>query len=168
MENLGLVKQVVVISSPFAKLCGIVAGISGNDTVYQRAVNAAGFFEPGAEIRAKAPQVDVFADALLKVLAVFENELAGEDDKALVHGALEVLVPMVEQLGELAGIGTCGLVFQLAGRVECDTSLRCVGNHKTDFRLLGQLQIGVEIHIGIQAAGNNVDEVQTVHGFAIQ
>ena len=167
VENLGLVQQMVVVTGTLAQLGGGVARITRDDTVYQGAVHAAGAFEPGAEFRTQVPQLDVLADALFQVFTVFEDELAGEDDKALVLGALEVLETVIQELGELAGIAAGGFVLQLASRVKGDTGLRGVGNHKADFRLLGQGQVGAKVLVRVQAAGDDVNQVHAIHGLAV-
>ena len=167
MEDFGLVKEVVVVTGALAELCGVVTGITGNDAVYEGAVHAAGLFEPCAEIGTEVPKVDVLTDALLEVLAVFEDELAGEDDEALVLCAVEVLETVVQELGELSGIGAGGLVVKLACGVEGDAGLGGVGNHEADFGLLGEFEVGLEIGIGVDTAGDDVDEVDAVYGLSV-
>ena len=89
VEDLGLVQQMVVITGTLAQLGGGIARITRDDAVHERAVHAAGVLEPVPEALSEVPQVDVLADALLQVLAVLEDQLAREDDEALVHRPLK-------------------------------------------------------------------------------
>ena len=167
VEDFGLVKKVVVVTGALAEFGGVVTGITGHNAVYEGGVYTAGVFEPCAELFAEVPQLDVLTDAFLEVLAVFEDELAGEDDKALVCGAFEILEAVIEKLGELAGIAACGLVGELAGGIEGDAGLGGVGNHKTDFGLFGKFEVSLKVLVGVEAAGNHVNEVQAVHGLTV-
>ena len=167
VEDFGLVQQMVVIAHALAKLRGGVARISRDNAVHERGIHAAGLLEPGAEVRTQVPQVDVLTDALLQVLAVLEDQLAREDDEALRLVALEVLPAVVQQLGEFAGIGRCGGIVQLAGRIEGDTRLGRVGDDEPHLRLLSELQVALEVLIRAQAAADDVDQIDAVHGLAV-
>ena len=101
------------------------------------------------------------------MLAVLEDQLAREDDEALRLVPLEVLPAVVQQLGELAGVGRCGCVIQLAGRIEGDARLGRVGDHEAHLRLLGELQVALEVLVRAQAAADDVDQVDAVHGLAV-
>ena len=98
MEDLGLVQQMVVIAHAFAQLRGGIPRITRDDAVHERTVHAAGLLEPGAEILTQVPQVDILTDAFLQMLAVFEDELAREDDESLGLVALEVLPAVIQEL----------------------------------------------------------------------
>ena len=168
VEDFSLVQQVVLVAHALAQLGGIIARITRDDAVHQRAVHAAGGLEPFRETFSQFPQVDVLADAFLQVLAVFEDQLAREEDHALGRIALEELVPMVQELGQFAGIGRSGGILELAGRIEGDTRLGGVGDDETHLRLLGQLHISLEISIGIDTPADNIDQVHAVHRLAVQ
>ena len=167
VEDLALVQQMVVIAHAFAKLGGGVPRITRDDAVHKRRIHAAGRLKPVAEALSKVPQVDVLADALLQVLAVLEDEFARENDESLVRSTLEVLVAMVQQLRQLAGIGRGGSVVKLAGRVEGDARLGRVGDDEAHLRLLGELQVTLEVLIGAQAPADDVDQVHAVHGLPV-
>ena len=167
MENLGLVQETVVVTDTLAELGGGVTRITGNDAVHEGAVHAAALLKPGAEVRTQVPQVDILTDAFLEVPAVFEDKLAREKDEALVPGAFEILETVIQQLRELAGIGAGGLVGKFAGRVEGDACLGGIGNYKADFRLFGQLEVLLKLSIGVQSAGNHVNQVHAVHRLSV-
>ena len=104
VEDFGLVEKMVVVANPFTELgCG-VAGIAGNDAVHKGGVDAASGLEPVAELFTELPKVYILAYAFLEVLAVFENQLAGENDEALALVAAEMFEAVVKELGEFAGI----------------------------------------------------------------
>ena len=168
MEDLGLVQKMILVSCALAEFGSIVTWISGDDAVNQGAVHTAGLLEPVLEVLTEFPKFDVLVDALLQVLAVQEDKLAGEDDESLAHIALEILIAMIEQLDEFTRIGTSGCISELAGRVESDTGLGGVGDDETHLWLLGELQVFLKVAVGIDAAGYYVDEVDTVNGFAIE
>ena len=167
MEDLGLVQQMVVIAHALAQLGGGIPRITRDNAVHERRVYAAGLLEPGAEVRAQVPQVDVLADAFLQVLAVLEDQFARENDEALRLVTLEVLPAMVQELGKLTGIRRGRSVVQLAGGIEGDARLGRIGDDETHLRLFGELQIALEILIGAQAPADDVDQVDAVHGLAV-
>ena len=167
MEDLGLVQQMVVIAGTLAQLRGGITRITRDDAVHEGAVHTARVLEPVPETFPEVPQVDVLADALLQVLAVLEDQLAREDDEALVHRSIEVLVAVIEELGELARIGGSRRIVQLAGRIEGDARLGGVGDDEAHFRLLGELQVGLEVLVGIDAPADDVDQVHAVHGLSV-
>ena len=168
VEDFSLVQQVVLVTHALAQLGGIVARITRDDAVHQRAIYAAGGLEPFRETFSQFPQVDVLADAFLQVLAVFENQLAREEDHALGRIALEELVPMVQELGQFAGIGGRGGILELAGRIEGDTRLGGVGDDETHLRLFGQFHISLEISIGIDTPADDINQVHAVHRLSVQ
>ena len=162
MEYLGLVKHVVLIADPLAKLGGGVPGISRNNPVNEGAINAAGVLEPVGEAFPKVPEVDVLADALLEVLAVLEYQLAREDDESLGHVSLEILVPVVQELGELAGIREGWLVVQLAIGIKGNSGLGGVGDDEAHLGLLGELEVFLEFAVGVESPADHVDHVHAV------
>ncbi len=102
------------------------------------------------------------------MLAVFEYQLAREEDHALGRIALEELVPMVQELGQFAGIGGRGGILELAGRIEGDARLGGIGDDETHLRLLGQLHISLEIGIGVDSPADDINQVHAVHRLAVQ
>ena len=98
VEYFSLVEKVVLITHTLAKSGSIVPRISGDDSVNEGAVYAASVLKPSFEPITKIPEIDILADALLEMLAVFENQLAREDNETLSHVALDVLVAMVKEL----------------------------------------------------------------------
>ena len=101
------------------------------------------------------------------MLAVFKDQLAGEEDQAAGFVTLEMLVAVIQELGQLARIGSGRTVVELAGRIEGDAGFGRIRDDETDFGLLGQFAISVEISVGIQAAGDDVDQIDAVNGLAI-
>ena len=69
----------------------------------------------------------------------------GKNDEAFVGGTVEILETVVEQLGELAGVGFGWSVVQFAVGVEGDTGFGGVGNDEAHVRVFGQLQVFVEL-----------------------
>ena len=120
-----------------------------------------------AEVVAQIPQVDVLFDALLELLAVEEDQLAGEDDEPFVGSAVEGSEPVVEQLGQLAGVGFGRLVVRFARGIEGDARFGGVGDHETDIGIFGQLQVFVELGVGVQPAADDVDQLDAVDLLAL-
>ena len=168
MEDFRLVQQTVVVACTLAKLRCIVARITGNNTVYQGAVNSARLFEPDTESVGQFPKVDILADTLFQVLAVLENELAREDDEAFVGCSLKMLVAVIQKLRKLAGIGTCRLVVEFAGGIEGYTCFGGIGDNETYLGLFRKFQVLIELGVRVEAAGDNVDQVHAVYRLAVQ
>ena len=167
VEDFRLVQQIVLVSNPLAELLGSVAGIARHDAVHQSGIHATGGLEPVAESFAKVPKIYILEDALLQVFAVLKNQLAGEDYETFALVALEILVTVIQQLGQLAGIGACGSVGKLAGGIERDAGLGGIGDHETHLGLLCKGQICLEIFVGVEASGHHIYQIHTVHRLAV-
>jgi len=167
VEVLGLYDEVVAIRDLLLNLGNLLAGEAGDNAVDECGIDAAGLLEPLLEAFAELPELNVLIDAVLQHVAVQEDELAGEDDEALRGVAVKGLIAAIEQLHELAGIGTGGSVLQLAGRIEGDAGLGGVGDDEADLGLVGQRQEGSILRVGVQRAADDVDTLEGVDGLAV-
>ena len=104
MEDLAFYHKVVLETYAFMYLIDGILRISWHDTVYKCAVHSAGLFEPCPEAFSEIPEVDVLIYALLEFLAIEEDKFARKDDESFPHIAIEVLVSVIQELGELAWI----------------------------------------------------------------
>ena len=111
------------------------------------------------------PQVDVLADAIHQMMAVLEDELAGEDDKSLGQIAAKSTEAVVEQLRKLGGIGCRGSIVQATSRVESNACFGGVGDDEADVRLLSQ-ESGV-VGVGIDGTADAINKFQGVHGLPV-
>ena len=71
-------------------------------------------------------------------------------------------------MGQLARIGRCGSVAELAIRVEGDAGFRCIGYYETYFGLVGKRHEGCILRVWIQCAADAVDTRQTIDSFTVQ
>ncbi len=109
VENLCLYDEVILVANLVLDFYDVLAWEARNDAVNECRAYIVVFLKPlfeafivSAEIF--LPQLDVLADAVLKVVAVEEDELTRHDDESLCWVALECLVTAVEELDELARV----------------------------------------------------------------
>ena len=167
VEVLGLYDEIVAIADLLLDLCDLLTREARNDTVDEGGIHAAGLFEPGLEVFAKVPELDILIDTVLQHMTVQEDQLTGEDDEALASVATERLVTTVQQLNQFAGIATGRCIVDLTAGIEGDTGLGGIGNHEAYLRLGGQCHEGGMLGIGVQRTTDDVDALQCVHGLTI-
>ena len=140
-----------------------VADAAGHDAVHQRGAEGVLLIDPLAEVLGQLPVVDVLVDALLQLLAVVVDQLAGEDHQAGFAGG-EALVQHAGQLRREA-VGR-NLVEGALGIVN-DAGLGGVGNDDLQVVAPGQLQHLVPLGVGVQAAADGGDDALLIHLFAV-
>ena len=165
MENLGLVKQIVLVADPLADTGRIVARIARHDTIHKGRIHTTGRVKPLREFRSELPEIDILPDALLQMLSVFENQFARENDKALRLVTGKMPESVIKELRELAGIREGGRIIQLAVRIEFYSGLCRIRYDETYLRLLRQLEIILEIDIGIDSPAYDINHFDAVHSF---
>ena len=143
MEDFGLHNQVVGITDFFLNLCYLFTREARNDAVHQSSAHVAVLREPGLELLIICteiffPQFDVLVDTFFQMMSVQENQFARHDDETFALVAFEGFETTVQQLGQLARIGRCGSIAELAVRVESNAGFRCVGDDETYFGLVGK------------------------------
>ncbi len=112
-----------------------VADAAGNDAVHERGAEQAVILQPCDEVLAIAPVLRVLYAALLELLAVVVDQLAGEDDDTL----LARLEALVQEHGQLRGEGSRRQLVRSAGTVIDDTGLGGVGGDVLEVVALGDL-----------------------------
>ena len=94
--------------------------------------------------------------------------LSSQNDEALALVALEILIAVVKQLREFSRVGRSRRIIKLAGRIESDAGFRRVGDDETHLALFGELEIGLEIGVRIEAAAHDIDKIDAVHGGTVE
>ena len=131
----------------------LVLGIACIDSVNEGVAEDVFIFYPRLKALAEFPKVGILKHALFKVCAVFIDELAGKEYES---GKTE-LVSLCEKLSKLCREAFCRSVGDLIVILKADSCLGGVGNNKTEIGVFGKRHIRVEIVVGLNAAGDNVD-----------
>ncbi|MPL98477.1 hypothetical protein SDC9_44682 [bioreactor metagenome] len=169
VENLGRVEQVVLIAELGADCLCFGSRVTGNDAVDQGVAEITSFVEPGHEACLQVPLLCILFDDALQIVSVLVDELAGNDDQALVRSPVESLVAFVEEGADLGWEGDLDLVGQLVTAVVADTGLGGVGDDEA------QVLTGCELYIllvivglvRIEAAADAVDRSVLLDGFLV-
>ena len=148
-EDFADVDELVVVAVLFVEARSIrgVFDAARDYAVDERRAEGA-FAAPFREVVLKPPLLDVLLHALLKLLAVVVDELAGEDDDGLFAG----LPALVEHLRQLRGEGrrravlfaACGVVYYAGFGGVRDDVLEVVRDRDFHHRVVVRLLIGVE------------------------
>jgi hypothetical protein len=131
----------------------LILGITGVYAVNKCVAEDIFIFDPSLESISEIPELGILEHAFFEICAVLVDKLAGKEDET---GESE-LKSLVEKLSQLAGEALCGSVLDLVVLLKADTCLGGVGNNKTEIGILGERQISVEIVVGLNATGDNVD-----------
>ena len=142
MEGFRLNHHLVSIAHLLLNGIDIFTREARHDAIHECGADVAGFLKPLTETikittQFCCPQRDILADAIHEVMTVLEDELAGEDNQTLRRVAIEGAEAVVEQLGELGGVGGGRCVVQAACRVKGDACLGGVRDDEADVRLCG-------------------------------
>ena len=166
-ENLADVQQGIGIAVLLLQLGRLpeIADAAGDDPVNQRTAEGARLVDILLKSVFQSPLFAVPVYTCLQFLAVVVDELAGEDEDAL----LACPVAAVEHLGQLAGEGGTGLIGEPAGGIVDDTRLGGVGHD--DFQIVA----GGDRHhlleafllIGVQTAGHGRNDPLFVHPLTV-
>ena len=147
-----------------------VADAAGDDAVHQGGAEGVGVVHPVDEGRLQAPVGGVVVAALLQLLAVVVDQLAGEDDQALVGCAVKSLVALVQHAGQLGGeAGGRHLVERAVALGVGDAGLGGVGGDDLQVGAGGQGQhLGpLALAVGAHAVGHAGDHPLGVHLLAL-
>ena len=91
-----------------------VTDAARNDAVHQSGAEGVGVVHPVDEGSVQVPVLGVVVAALLQLLAVVVDQLAAQDDQALVGSAVEGLVALIQHAGQLCGEAVGGHLIELA------------------------------------------------------
>ena len=137
-----------------------VTDAARNDTVHQGGAEGVGVVHPVDEGSVQVPVLGVVVAALLQLLAVVVDQLAAQDDQALVGSAVESLVALVQHAGELCGEAVGGHLVELAVALGVrNASLGGVGYNRFQILRAGQSQhfVPLAINVGAHAVGHAGD-----------
>ena len=129
-----------------------VTDAARDDAVHQSGAEGVGVVHPVDEGSVEVPVLCVVVAALLQLLAVVVDELAGEDDQTLVRSALEGGVSLVEHAGQLCGEAVGRHLVELAVALRVgDAGLSGVGDDDLQVLRAGQSQHFVPLALGVGA-----------------
>ena len=138
----------------------LVTDTARNDAVHQSGAEGVGLVHPVDELRFQIPVLGVVVAALLQLFAVVVDQLAAQDDQALVGSALERLVALIQHTGQLCGEAVGGHLVECAVALGVgDASLGGVGYNSLQICRAGQSQhfVPLAVHIGADAVGHAGD-----------
>ena len=166
-ERLGGVEHVVAVAELLVEALGLAARIAGDDAVHQRGAEDVLLGQPGLEFLGEAPLLGGLHAALLQVAAVVVDQLAGQEDEAGALGAAEGGEALIEQAGQLAGIGGLGLVIELVLAGVDDAGLGGVGDDDAHIPVVRQGEVALEVLIRGEAALDALDDAGILGGLAV-
>ena len=146
-----------------------VTNAARDDAVHQSGAERVGVVHPVDESSVQVPVLGVVVAALLQLFAVVVDQLAGEDDQALVGSAVVCLVALIQHAGQLCGEAVGGHLIELAVALGVsDAGLGGVGDD--DLQILGASQLQhlspLAILIRADTVGHAGDHALGVHFLA--
>ena len=166
-ERLGGVEHVVAVAEFLVERLGLAARVAGDDAVHQRGAEDVFLLQPGLERLGKPPLLGGLQAALFEVAAVVVDQLAGQQDEAGALLAAEGGEALIEQAGQLAGVGGLRLVVKAVLAGVDDARLGGVGDDDAHIRVVRQRQIALEIFIRGEAALDALDDALVLAGLAV-
>ena len=166
-ERLGGVEHVVAVAEFFVERLGFAARITGHDAVHQRGAEDVLGLQPGLEFLGQTPLLGGLHAALFQIAAVVIDQLAGQKDEARALLAAKSGEALVEQAGQLAGIGSLRLVVEAVLTGVNDAGFGGVGDDDAHIRVVRQRQIALEILVRGQAALDALDDALVLAGLAV-
>ena len=166
-ERLGGVEHVVAVAEFFVERLGFAARITGHDAVHQRGAEDVLGLQPGLEFIGQTPLLGGLHAALFQIAAVVIDQLAGQKDEARALLAAKSGEALVEQAGQLAGIGSLRLVVEAVLTGVNDAGFGGVGDDDAHIRVVRQRQIALEILVRGQAALDALDDALILAGLAV-
>ncbi len=164
-EDFAYVKErigVAVLGLDFSNLLR-VTDAARNDAVNQCGAEEVLLVDPFLEIFAELPVVDVPVDDLLKLLAVVVDELAGENDNALLAG----LEALIKEHGQLGREGCRRNLLKGGFRIVDNAGFRRVGGNILKVSGLRDLLDGFPVFIRIVACVADGDHALAVDLLAV-
>jgi len=147
-----------------------VTDAARNDAVDQGGAEGVGVVHPVDELCFQVPVLGVVVAALLQFLAVVVDQLAAQDDQALIGSAVEGLVALVQHAGQLCGEAVGGHLVELAVALGvCDAGLGGVGHNRLQILRTGQSQhlVPLAVDVGAHAVGDAGDHALCIDLLAL-
>ena len=137
-----------------------VTDAARNDAIHQSGAEGVGGVHPVDEGGLQIPILGVVVAALLQLLAVVVDQLAAQDDQALVGSAVEGLVALIQHTGQLCREAVGGhLVERAVALGVSNAGLGGVGYNGLQLFGAGQSQhfVPLAVHIGAHTVGHAGD-----------
>ena len=147
-----------------------IADAARNDAVHQGGAEGVGVVHPVDKALLQAPISSVAVAALLQLLAVVVDQLAGQDHQALVRSTVERLVALKQHAGQLCGEAVGGHLVKLAVALGVgNAGLGGVGDDDLQLGADSQSQnIGpLALQVGAHAVADAGDHPLGVHFLAL-
>ena len=147
-----------------------VTDAARDDAVHQSGAEGVGVVHPVDEGSVEVPVLSVVVAALLQLLAVVVDQLAGQDDQTLVGSALECGVALVQHAGQLCREAVGGNLIKLAVALRIgDAGLGGVGDDDLEILRAGQSQnfVPLALGVGADAVGDAGDDALCIDLLAL-
>ena len=152
----------------FSLQCGrFIAGIACHDTVNQRRAEAVGVVEPLNKGGRQRPLLRIAQDEFAQCVTVVVNQLAGNDDPALVSRTVEVAKALKQQTRQLRRIAHRRGIVDAVTRVVADTRFGGVREYKPHIGIVSQFQKCAIVVIDADFPVNGADQPGLAHRLAL-
>ena len=147
-----------------------IADAARNDAVHQSGAEGVGVVHPVDEGSVQVPVLGVVVAALLQLLAVVVDQLAGQDGQTLVSSAVECLVALKQHAGQLCGEAVGRNLIELAVTLRVgDAGFSGVGNDGLEIGRTCQFQhfVPLAVDVGAHTVGHAGDHALCIDLLAL-